>query len=90
MKNPETAPCDVPGTIEWWTQPPLWTRGPVDSVLRLLQQDAITRSKARELLAYVFAGCPHRDQPPPPAPWEELDWCEDAPHAESTRLGAKP
>jgi hypothetical protein len=69
-------PCDTPGRIEWWTLPAFIFQGPVDAILRLLEQEEITRGKARELLAYVFAGCPHRDRSPPPAPWDKLNWSD--------------
>ena len=48
--------------------------GTVDCILRLLEQGSITRSKARELVAYATGDAPHRKDGLPEAPWAELRW----------------
>ena len=70
------------GTREWWNTitRPFTPRGVVDAILRLLEQEAISRGKARELLAYWYNPGPdiRRPKPLPAAPWEELNWCDDS------------
>jgi hypothetical protein len=75
----------VIGSREWWLVAHLFSlRGPVDSVLRLLEQQEITRGKARELLFYAarvtggFWMKPAPQETPPDAPWDKLNWCGDA------------
>ena len=69
-----------PGSSEWWLSPPLMIQGPVDTILRLLEQEEISRRKALELLAYRWAGCPQDLRHAlPPAPWGNLNWCDDRP-----------
>lgn len=69
-----------PGSPEWWLSPPLMIQGPVDTILRLMEQEEISRRKALELLAYRWAGCPQDLQHAlPPAPWGKLNWCDDPP-----------
>jgi hypothetical protein len=66
------------GSIEWWQQTHRWgLRGTVDTVLRLLEQEEISRKKAGELLVYaeMVPGYPPMMCPPPPnAPWNKLNW----------------
>ena len=58
------------GTKKWFQQSPLWcVRGVADVILRLLEQEEITRSKARELLAAMV-----RCHDIPSAPWDKLNW----------------
>ena len=72
---------------EWWRSPACAFRGPVDTILRLLEQEEISRRKALELLAYLYAASPYdlraEHVPPPPpapwAPWAKLNWCDDLP-----------
>lgn len=69
---------DWTGTEEWWESAPVWgARGIVDTVLRLLEQEEITRSKAREILEDYFGKKPG-DVPHVPwvprAPWDKLNW----------------
>lgn len=43
---------DPVGSYQWWCASPTWgARGFVDTVLRMLELEAISRAKARELLA---------------------------------------
>jgi hypothetical protein len=67
------------GTRGWYATAPRWDRhGVVDSILRLLVQEVITRTKAVELLRYatevwsrsVLQGM----VPAPTAPWDHLNW----------------
>ncbi len=57
-----------------WFEDKYRKRGPVDAILRLLEQEAISRAKALELI--VFATSSELFSPGfvPEAPWEELDW----------------
>jgi len=74
-----------PGSPEWWRSPAFAPQGPADTILRLLEQEEISRCKARELLAYLSVAS-HYDlraepaPPPPPAPWIKLNWCDDLPN----------
>lgn len=80
----------APGTLRWWGYGPYRIRGTVDSILRLLEQQEISRSKAREMLEW--AECTrwgtvrllaHGAQPS--APWEKLNWCDER-TSETTKL----
>jgi hypothetical protein len=81
------------GSWSWWISAERWgTRGIVDCILRLLEQEAISRSKARELLEYmtllpgrtrraVLARTPEKSpvfagSDVPSAPWDELNFYE--------------
>lgn len=67
---------DVPGCLDWW-QSPVWRkRGPADGILRLVEQGAITRGKAIELIRDRVAGETWSSLPP--APWDKLNWSDDA------------
>lgn len=73
------------GSLPWWQTQYLFSlRGPVDSILRLLEQQEITRAKARELIFYVARVIgghwmqPAPEEGVPRAPWGKLDWCGDA------------
>lgn len=73
------------GSREWWRVHSLFSlRGPVDSILRLLEQREITRGRAREILFYAarvtggFWMKPAPEETPPEAPWDKLNWCGDA------------
>ena len=69
-----------PGTPEWWRSPGFMIHGPADTILRLLEQEEISRRKALELLAYLHVGCPQDlNRALPPAPWGKLNWCDDRP-----------
>jgi len=48
--------------------------GTVDCILRLLEQGAVTRSKARELVAYATGDASQRKDGLPEAPWDDLYW----------------
>ena len=61
-------------TNTWWFVAPFMRRGPVETVLRLLEQEEITRAKALELIEAAAKG--HRM---PSAPWGELNWGEPNP-----------
>ncbi|HAM59723.1 MAG TPA: hypothetical protein DCQ64_31660 [Candidatus Rokubacteria bacterium] len=64
------------GSHGWWCGEARWAmRGIHDSILRLFEQGAITRSKARELLQY---GAGYPTDPVPKAPWDELNWLDAA------------
>ena len=75
------------GSRRWWQVTPLYgAQGIADHILRLLEQEAISRRKAGELLAWgehvrLHAdGCPphcERLSDPPGAPWDTLNWCDD-------------
>jgi len=66
------------GSHGWWHGEARWAlNGIYDSILRLLEQGCITRSKARELVMYATV-FPSRE-PPPKAPWDELDWKDPEP-----------
>ncbi len=57
---------------EMWDARPWDKRGPVDAILRLLEQGEITRGKAMELLYQrlrLFMTIR-------PAPWDRLNWCD--------------
>jgi hypothetical protein len=54
-----------------WNAPPWAKRGPIDAILRLLQQDEITRAKALEMIRLRIDG-----KPPERCPWEHLNWCD--------------
>ena len=64
------------------------TQGLVDAILRLLEQEEISRAKARELMhnvAVLYARdicCPNCIPPAPDeplkAPWAKVDWCDGA------------
>jgi len=60
------------GTEAWWGGPPFATRGPVDAILCLLEREEITRRKALEVLASLYAG--HL----PTLPLDRVVWAEDA------------
>ena len=75
----------VIGTREWWLVASLFSlRGPVESTLRLLEQQEITRAEARELLFYAarvtggFWMKPAPEESLPDAPWDKLNWSGDA------------
>lgn len=69
-----------PGTPEWWRSPGYIIHGPADTILRLLEQEEISRRKALELLAYLHCGAPQDLRHAlPPAPWDRLNWCDDTP-----------
>jgi len=70
------------GTARWWSEQPFGVRGPVDATLRLLEQGEISRSKAREMLAWCdktrfgtarLKMCGAQ----PEAPWEKLNWSDE-------------
>ena len=79
--------ADNIGSRRWWQVTPLYgAQGIADHILRLLEQEAISRRKAGELLAWgehvrLHAdGCPphcERLSDPPGAPWDTLNWCDD-------------
>ena len=64
-------------------------QGLVDAILRLLEQEEISRARARELMhdvviLYARGICcpncvPAAPDKPLVAPWAKLDWCDDAP-----------
>lgn len=71
------------GTFKWWDSPPFAFRGPIDTILRLLEQQEITRAKARELLVFLDS-VRHRTRrsriarrPSPLVPWNKLNWSDD-------------
>lgn len=72
------------GTQAWWLSADLWGRhGIIESVLRLLEQERISRAKALELIQDAVR---YRSQAvpltvTPVAPWDELNWCDDGPSA---------
>ena len=69
-KHPTPPAINEVGTQAWFHCAPLWcVRGVADVILRLLEQEEITRSKARELLQAMVRGFPM-----PPAPWDKLNW----------------
>jgi hypothetical protein len=77
------------GTLEWYRTAPQWDqRGVVHSILRLLEQEVITRAKAVELLRYATeVGWQGSTMPPPPAPWNDLNWApKDEPDADPSGL----
>ena len=58
------------GTKRWLCGTPLWgARGVIDTVLRLLEQEEITRSKARELIEAAWNGKEIQD-----VSWDKLNW----------------
>ena len=63
-----------PGSIEWWRGPLHQLRGPVDTILRLMEQEEISRRKALEALACLYSGQSHG---PPRLPMDRVNWCED-------------
>lgn len=76
-----------PGTLEWWKRAPLTgARGVFDSILRLLEVGAISRSKCMELQRYAERFSALRGEPPPRAPWGDLHW-GDGMYAECERCG---
>ena len=70
----------------WWQTSPTWlARGVVDTILRLLEQEEITRSRARELIRDAMCDrggehdssqdCRKLNQDRCPAmPWDKLNW----------------
>jgi len=72
------------GTARWW-----WVtrfdgpRGTADTILRLLEQEVISRAKARELLEVAvnarqrLKGIAISGEQSPSAPWDRLNWCDD-------------
>lgn len=59
------------GTNEWWRKAPaLGVQGVIDTILRLFEQDEITRNKAKELIGDYYRGVPTI----PRAPWDKLNW----------------
>lgn len=66
-----------PGSPEWWSSPAFGLQGPADTILRLLEQDEITRRKALELLEHLFFCQVSRPKLRREAPWEKLNWCDD-------------
>lgn len=76
-----------PGTLEWWKRAPLTgARGVFDSILRLLEVGAISRSKCMELQRYAERFSALRGEQPPRAPWGDLHW-GDGMYAECERCG---
>ena len=74
-------PCqfrpDEIGTARWFAVGDLWSkRGMVDVVLRLFEQERVTRAKALELLEYVMERRTGGEAATelPRAPWGELNW----------------
>jgi hypothetical protein len=66
------------GTMGWYRNAPQWAhRGVVHSIFRLLEQQAITRTKAVELLRYASVIRRGGRDEPPRAPWSDLNWCSD-------------
>lgn len=66
-----------PGSLEWWKGAPITgAHGVFDSILRLLELGAISRSKCMELQRYAERFSALRGEPVPRAPWEELQWGE--------------
>ena len=58
------------GTRKWFYGTPLWgARGVIDMILRLLEQEEITRAKARELIEAAWFGGTGQS-----APWDKLNW----------------
>ena len=83
-KAPRSEPAHTgePGSPEWWRSPVCAIRGPVDTILRLLEQEEVSRRKALELMAHLYIAFPYdlRAEPapaPPRAPWAALNWCDD-------------
>jgi hypothetical protein len=69
---------DEIGSPNWWRGPAFASQGPVETILRLLEQKTISRSRALNLLQYVFAGgAQDHSRVIPSAPWDELNWCGD-------------
>lgn len=74
------------GSKEWWCYTDLGgARGLIDSILRLAEQEEISRAKARELLEfavevevvrYAAAGWEKYVKDPPSAPWDKLNFYE--------------
>ena len=62
------------GTRRWYAlDAKKGPRGVIDHILRLLEQEDISRTKARELIEYaVYADLAH--EPVPPAPWHLINW----------------
>jgi hypothetical protein len=69
-----------PGGPAWWHEAPIWhPRGIIPTILRLLEQQEITRMKATELLRYWYMESHEAHLRPtevPPAPWNNLNWAE--------------
>jgi hypothetical protein len=77
------------GTLDWYRTAPQWDqRGVVHSILRLLEQQAITRTKAVELLRYATeVAWQGRTMPAPKAPWDDLNWApKDEPDLDPSGL----
>jgi hypothetical protein len=73
----------APGSEHWWLNAPIvGARGVNDSILRLLELNAITRAKAMELLKYAEPRTLSRSREEaseylpvwPKAPWDKLEW----------------
>lgn len=62
------------GSLDWWRGPGWAKRGPFDGILRLLQQDEITRGKALELIRQRITG--DLWDAVTPAPWDKLNWAD--------------
>lgn len=70
------------GSPQWWANGPYRIRGPADSILRLLEQQEISRSKAREMLAWAEhtrwgTAKLKTHGPHPVAAWDKLNWCDE-------------
>jgi len=57
------------GTDDWWNSLSDRPRGPIDAILRLLEQGEISRAKALELITARLS-----EEPLQLAPWDKLNW----------------
>jgi hypothetical protein len=67
------------GSRAWWVSTEHWgARGIADCILSLLEAEAISRAKARELLEYMTiantAAASHVYGDVPEAPWDKLNF----------------
>jgi len=73
MNDEDPRPADYSiGATAWWGGPPFATHGPVEAILCLLEREEISRRKALEAMAALYAG--HR----PTLPLDKVVWGEDA------------
>lgn len=73
MKTATPKPPPPIGSLGWWyCSTPFALRGVIECILRLLEQQRITRRKAVGLVRYAMRG--YVGEAPPSAPWDELDW----------------
>ncbi len=67
------------GSVQWFQMTPTFSaRGVIETILRLLEQQVITRRKALELIQFATIGRLDTEAQPPPAPWEEQNWAPEA------------